>query len=274
MNKKVLTLCAGFMLASSVMASAAPQDYVPVKINQDVVGVSVTKLPEGNDGSLYHLLAAGYMANGTLTNFTDNKVLTLDEKGTINLVSLNGTGNGTVDEDNVWTSSLWCVNVTRTEANGQNPIFDFTNSLRGMMLSVSVEGYKGWTSEDLNGTKVYYQNVAPVSDGEVSGWKFYPVYDGMSGNWFLGSYVEGSVMAVLAWNSNTQNVCVKVVENATFANEVSGLLKFSLNKSVDKILTAEQFNSILGTQDAKKKCAVDICKRCQSSGFPELILSN
>ena len=270
MNKKVLTLCAGFMLASSVMASAAPQDYVPVKINQDVVGVSVTKLPEGNDGSLYHLLAAGYMANGTLTNFTDNKVLTLDEKGTINLVSLNGTGNGTVDEDNVWTSSLWCVNVTRTEANGQNPIFDFTNSLRGMMLSVSVEGYKGWTSEDLNGTKVYYQNVAPVSDGEVSGWKFYPVYDGMSGNWFLGSYVEGSVMAVLAWNSNTQNVCVKVVENATFANEVSGLLKFSLNKSVDKILTAEQFNSILGTQDAKKSVQLTFVKDANHPDFPNL----
>ena len=270
MNKKVLTLCAGFMLASSVMASAAPQDYVPVKINQDVVGVSVTKLPEGNDGSLYHLLAAGYMANGALTNFTDNKVLTLDEKGTINLVSLNGTGNGTVDEDNVWTSSLWCVNVTRTEANGQNPIFDFTNSLRGMMLSVSVEGYKGWTSEDLKGTKVYYQNVAPVSDGEVSGWKFYPVYDGMSGNWFLGSYVEGSVMAVLAWNSNTQNVCVKVVENATFANEVSGLLKFSLNKSVDKILTAEQFNSILGTQDAKKGVQLTFVKDANHPDFPNL----
>ena len=270
MNKKVLTLCAGIMLVSSVMASAAPQDYVPVKINQDVVGVSVTKLPEGNDGSLYHLLAAGYMVNGALTNFNDNKVLTLDEKGTINLVSLNGTGNGTVDENNVWTSSLWCVNVTRTEANGQNPIFDFTNSLRGMMLSVSVEGYKDWASEDLNGTKVYYQNVAPVSDGEISGWKFYPVYDGMSGNWFLGSYVEGSVMAVLAWNSNINNVCVKVVENATFANEVSGLLKFSLNKSVDKILTADQFNTILGTQDAKNGVQLTFVKDANHPDFPNL----
>ena len=270
MNKKVLTLCAGIMLASSVMASAAPQDYVPVKINQGVVGVSVTKLPEGNDGSLYHLLAAGYMVNGALTNFDDNKVLTLDEKGTINLVSLNGTGNGTVDENNVWTSSLWCVNVTRTEANGQNPIFDFTNSLRGMMLSVSVEGYKDWASEDLNGTKVYYQNVAPVSDGEISGWKFYPVYDGMSGNWFLGSYVEGSVMAVLAWNSNINNVCVKVVENATFANEVSGLLKFSLNKSVDKILTADQFNTILGTQDAKNGVQLTFVKDANHPDFPNL----
>ena len=250
MNKKVLTLCAGFMLASSVMASAAPSDYVPVKIDQNVVGVPVTKLPEGNDGSLYHLVADGFMANGTLSKI-DNKVLTLDENGTIALSSLASTTNGVIDGDNAWTSSLWCVNVTRPEANGQNPIFDFTNSLRGMMLSVSVEGYKDWnkTEKTTDGNaNVRYQEVAPVSDGEISGWKFYPVYDGMSDSWYLGSYVEGSVMAVLAWNTVSDGVVVKVVDNATYADKVSGLLKFTLNKAVDKILTAEQFNTILGTQ--------------------------
>ena len=250
MNKKVLTLCAGFMLASSVMASAAPSDYVPVKIDQNVVGVPVTKLPEGNDGSLYHLVADGFMANGTLSKI-DNKVLTLDENGTIALSSLASTTNGVIDGDNAWTSSLWCVNVTRPEANGQNPIFDFTNSLRGMMLSVSVEGYKDWnkTEKTTGGNaNVRYQEVAPVSDGEISGWKFYPVYDGMSDSWYLGSYVEGSVMAVLAWDTVSDGVVVKVVDNATYADKVSGLLKFTLNKAVDKILTAEQFNTILGTQ--------------------------
>ena len=250
MNKKVLTLCAGFMLASSVMASAAPSDYVPVKIDQNVVGAPVTKLPEGNDGSLYHLVADGFMENGTLSEI-DNKVLTLDENGTIALSSLASTTNGVIDGDNAWTSSLWCVNVTRPEANGQNPIFDFTNSLRGMMLSVSVEGYKDWnkTEKTTDGNaNVCYQEVAPVSDGEISGWKFYPVYDGMSDSWYLGSYVEGSVMAVLAWDTVSDGVVVKVVDNATYADKVSGLLKFTLNKAVDKILTAEQFNTILGTQ--------------------------
>ena len=250
MNKKVLTLCAGFMLASSVMASAAPSDYVPVKIDQNVVGVPVTKLPEGNDGSLYHLVAAGYMTKDGAFKKLDNQVLTLDENGTIALSSLESTTNGVIDGDNAWTSSLWCVNVTRPEANGQNPIFDFTNSLRGMMLSVSVEGYKSWGLENTIGDKVNvrFKTDAPVSDGEISGWKFYPVYDGMSDSWYLGSYVEGSVMAVLAWNEGTNRVVVKVVENATYADKVSGLLKFTLNKAVDKILTAEQFNTILGTQ--------------------------
>ena len=273
MNKKVLTLCAGIMLASSVMASAAPQGYVPVKINQNVVGVPVIKLPEGNDGSLYHLFAAGYMVNGKLTNFTDNKVLTLDENGTIALSSLASTTNGVIDGDNAWTSSLWCVNVTRPEANGQNPIFDFTNSLRGMMLSVSVEGYKSWTKLEKTTDKnanVYYQEVAPVSDGEISGWKFYPVYDGMSGSWYLGSYVEGSVMAVLAWDTASDGVVVKVVDNATYADQVSGLLKFTLNKAVDKILTADQFNTILGTQDAKNGVQLTFVKDANHPDFPNL----
>ena len=276
MNKKVLTLCAGIMLASSVMASAAPEStnpYVPVNISDAVVGNEVASLPEGNDGSLYHLVAAGYMANGGLTTFSDKKTLTLDENGTIALSSLASTTNGVIDADNAWASSLWCVNVTRPEANGQNPIFDFTNSLRGMMLSVSVEGYKDWAkSEKTTGgdANVYYKESAPISDGEISGWKFYPVYDGMSGSWYLGSYVEGSVMAVLAWDTESNGVVVKVVDNATYADQVSGLLKFTLNKAVDKILTADQFNTILGTQDAKNGVQLTFVKDANHPDFPNL----
>ena len=144
MNKKVLTLCAGFMLASSVMASAAPSDYVPVKFATGTyVGEAVKKLPEGNDGSLYQLKVAGYMSNGQLQEMS-NSVLALEEDGTLKVVSLTGDVDAISGkaEDASWVSSLWCVNVTRPEANGQNPIFDFTNSQRGMMLSVSAEGYE------------------------------------------------------------------------------------------------------------------------------------
>lgn len=277
MNKKVLTICAGIMLASSVMASAAPEStnpYVPVNISDAVVGNEVASLPEGNDGSLYHLVAAGYMNGKTLTAFSgDTKALTLDGDGIIKLSSLNSTVNGVIDEKNIWTSSLWCVNVTRPEANGQNPIFDFTNSLRGMMLSVSVEGYKDWAkSEKTTGgdANVYYKESAPISDGEISGWKFYPVYDGMSGSWYLGSYVEGSVMAVLAWDTASEGVVVKVVDNATYADQVSGLLKFTLNKAVDKILTADQFNTILGTQKAENGVQLTFVKDANHPDFPNL----
>ena len=283
MNKKVLTLCAGFMLASSVMASAAPSDYVPVKFTSGTyVGDAVTKLPEGNDGSLYQLKVAGYMSNGSLTEMS-NSVLALDEGGTLKVISLTGEVDaieGTTESAS-WISSLWCVNVTRPEANGQNPIFDFTNSQRGMMLSVSAEGYEDWTPETIKDntnadvTTVYYQaGVEAISDGEISGWKFYPVYDNMTGTWFLGSYIEGPKMAVLAWNTNLNNnqggVCVKVVENATYADQVSGLLKFSLNKAVDKILTADQFNTILGTQDAGNGVQLTFVEDANHPDFPNL----
>ena len=259
MNKKVLTLCVSALLASTVMASAAPVDYAPVKFSTGTqVGEAVTKLPEGNDGSLYQLQVTGYTANDQKTSWT-NKVLALDEKGTLKVIELTGDVDAITGKANEasWVSSLWCVNVTRPEQNGQNPIFDFTNSQRGMMLSVSAEGYKDWSkSENItsNGATIavhYDEGTEAISDGEVSGWKFYPVYDGMTGEWFLGSYVDGAVMAVLAWDTNTNGgaVVVKVVENATYADQVSGLLKFTLNKAVDKILTAEQFNTILGTQE-------------------------
>ena len=279
MNKKVLTLCAGFLLASTVMASAAPGEFVPVKITTNTqVGDPVAKLPEGNDGSLYQLVAIGYVKGSGFSDFDNTKVLALDADGTIKLVDLTGDVQsiGATGEDEAsWISSLWCVNVTRPEQNGQNPIFDFTNSQRGMMLSVSAEGYKAWEkSETVNGSTVHYNSTEAISDGEVSGWKFYPVYDGMSGNWYLGSYVEGSVMAVLAWDTDTNNktggVVVKVVENATEAGNVSGLLKFSLNEAVDKILTAKEFNTILGTQDHNKGVQLTFDKDANHPDFPNL----
>ena len=279
MNKKVLTLCAGFLLASTVMASAAPGEFVPVKITANTqVGDPVAKLPEGNDGSLYQLVAKGYVKGSGFSDFDNIKVLALDADGTIKLVDLTGDVQsiGATGEDEAsWISSLWCVNVTRPEQNGQNPIFDFTNSQRGMMLSVSAEGYKAWKNrETVNGSTVHYNSTEAISDGEVSGWKFYPVYDGMSGNWYLGSYVEGSVMAVLAWDTNTNNntggVVVKVVENATEAGNVSGLLKFSLNEAVDKILTAKEFNTILGTQDPNKGVQLTFDKDANHPDFPNL----
>ena len=278
MNKKVLTLCVSALLASTVMASAAVDktDFVPVKFTENVfIGDAVTKLPENTDGSLYHLKATGYETGTGFTEFSDKtNVLALGEDGTIKLVDLSKTNYDKIDDENNWTSSLWCVNVTRPEANGQNPIFDFINDLRGMTLSVSAEGYKTWTSTEKtigDAANVYYQQTAANSDGgEVSGWKFYPVYDNMKDSWYLGSYVEGSVMAVLAWDENSSSVVVKVVDNATYADKVSGLLKFTLNEAVDKVLTAEQFNTVLGTQDGKDGVQLTFTPDANHPDYPNL----
>ena len=286
MNKKVLTLCVSALLASTAMASAAPTDYVPVSFTTDQVGERVTKLPVGDDGSLYQLKVAGYETSDNFVDWTnDSKVLALDENGTLKVIDLTGDVDAITGEakDASWISSLWCVNVTRTEQNGQNPIFDFINSQRGMMLSVSAEGYDNkdntdWKDDLTAGSSaVRYQDAEAISDGEVSGWKFYPVYDGMSEttNYYLGSYIEGSVMAVLAWNAGLNNnaggVCVKVIENASDVENVSGLLKFSLNKAVDKILTAKQFNTILGTQkETEDGIQLTFVKDANHPDFPNL----
>ena len=283
MNKKVLTLCVSALLASTAMASAAVDktDFVPVKFTENVfIGDAVTKLPENTDGSLYHLKATGYETGNGFVGFGDGaaKVLSLDKDGNIQLVDLSTTDYDKIDKDNKWTSSLWCVNVTRPEANGQNPIFDFINDLRGMTLSVSAEGYKSWGNGDEptekttdNNAGVYYQQKVANSDGgEVSGWKFYPVYDNMKDSWYLGSYVEGSVMAVLAWDENSSSVVVKVVDNATYADKVSGLLKFTLNEAVDKVLTAEQFNTVLGTQDGKDGVQLTFTPDANHPDYPNL----
>ena len=287
MNKKVLTLCVSTLLASTVMASAAdpvlPQDYVPVTITPGkVIGDAVENLPLESDGKLYHLAAEGVYVSGEKSDISvQNQVLSLTENGTIQLTDLSKADASSVGTDNAWTSSLWCVHITK-EAAGQNMIFDFTNSMRGMMLSVSVEGWDKWTGTETTksgATVKYNPSVAANSDGgEVSGWKFYPVYDKMTGTWFLGSYVndDGRTMAVLAYDKAEGKdavVGVKVIDNATYANEVSGLLRFTLNEAVDKVLTADEFNTILGTlteDEAKEGVQLTFVEDSNHPDFPNL----
>ena len=287
MNKKVLTLCVSALLASTVMASAAdpvlPQDYVPVTITPGkVIGDAVENLPLESDGKLYHLAAEGVYVGGEKSDISvQNQVLSLTENGTIQLTDLSKADASSVGTDNAWTSSLWCVHITK-EAAGQNMIFDFTNSMRGMMLSVSVEGWDKWTGTETTesgATVKYNPSVAANSDGgEVSGWKFYPVYDKMTGSWFLGSYVndDGRTMAVLAYDKAEGKdavVGVKVIDNATYANEVSGLLRFTLNEAVDKVLTADEFNTILGTlteDEAKEGVQLTFVEDSNHPDFPNL----
>jgi hypothetical protein len=238
MNKKFTMVCASLLLTSAFTVNAQDLnfDFITEKPNTEVI-----KLPEGNAGNLYHLQA-------TIDGTTTNQVLSLAKDGTIQLVAVD---NSIVD----WASSLWCVNVTRPEADGQNPIFDFTNTLRGAILDVTVEGYneegnKNWVKKTVNGHVIYYaQNAAKVG-GEVAGWKFSPIYEtGVEDECYLGSYVTADMMAVLRWNGNTVKVAVV---KANEVKSVDGLIYFTLRRPADKVLNADEFNSILYTKEAKE----------------------
>ena len=238
MNKKFTMVCASLLLTSAFTVNAQDLnfDFITEKPNTEVI-----KLPEGNAGNLYHLQA-------TIDGTTTNQVLSLAKDGTIQLVAVD---NSIVD----WASSLWCVNVTRPEADGQNPIFDFTNTLRGAILDVTVEGYDeednaNWTgSENLR----YAKDAAKVG-GEVAGWKFSPIYEtGVEGKCYLGSYVTADMMAVLRLDPTDNKVKVAVVKASDVEDPikgVDGLIYFTLRRPADKVLDADQFNSILYTKNA------------------------
>ena len=234
MNKKFTMVCASLLLTSAFTVNAQDLNFT---FNPDPATEATIKLPEGNAGNLYHLQAT--------TNGASNQVLSLAEDGTIQLVAIDNSTN----ED--WASSLWCVNVTRPEADGQNPIFDFTNTLRGAILDVTVEGYdeEGNTNWTKTGDIYYAKNAAKVG-GEIAGWKFSAIYEtGVEQSCYLGSYVTADMMAVLRLDGNTVKVAVV---KANEVEEVEGLIKFTLRRPADKVLSAEQFNSILYTKEADK----------------------
>ena len=242
MNKKFTMVCASLLLTSAFTVNAQDLNFT---FNPNQTTEAAIKLPEGNAGNLYHL-----QATTTKTDVTSNKVLSLAKNGTIQLVAIDNSTNEN------WTSSLWCVNVTRPEADGQNPIFDFTNTLRGAILDVTVEGYNeegntNWVKE--NG--IYYaQNAAKVG-GEVAGWKFSAIYEnGVEQYCYLGSYVTADMMAVLRLEGNTVKVAVV---KANEVKNVKGLIYFTLRRPADKVLNADQFNSILYTKDANDKGEYD-----------------
>lgn len=238
MNKKFTMVCASLLLTSAFTVNAQDLNFT---FNPDPTTEATIKLPEGNAGNLYHLQAT--------TNGASNQVLSLAEDGTIQLVAIDNSTN----ED--WTSSLWCVNVTRPEADGQNPIFDFTNTLRGAILDVTVEGYneEGNTNWEKKGN-IYYAKDAAKVGGEVAGWKFSPIYEtGVEGNCYLGSYVTADMMAVLRLDPTDNKVKVAVVKANAVEDEVDGLIYFTLRRPADKVLNADQFNSILYTKEANDK---------------------
>ena len=246
MNKKFTMVCASLLLTSAFTVNAQTlnfgQAFDP--------STEVIKLPEGNAGNLYHLQATAIVeANGETDYKSTNSVLSLNEDGVIELTQL---GTNAIETNDGWASSLWCVNVTRPEADGQNPIFDFTNTLRGAILDVTVEGYDedgnaNWVKQ--NGI-LYAKDAAKVG-GEVAGWKFSPIYEtGVEGNCYLGSYVTADMMAVLRLDGNTVKVAVV---KANEVSSVDGLIKFTLRRPADKVLNADQFNSILYIKEANDK---------------------
>ena len=252
MNKKFSTLAVAAMLASAFTAYAGPGDVV-------------TKLAVGNNGKQYQLRAI-LPADA---NDQDAGYLTLDQHdGALEIT----------ETPELIGESLWCVDVTRYE-QGQNPIFDFTNKAYGSVLEVTVGGLNtnDWEKKSIGSISYSVDKSQAVVGGEVRGWEFVPVLSGMFGAsagqdaddfattavgnysdakiYSLNSYISSTQVATLIWDqaANKGNGAIKVaVVNAADVNKLDNRIKFFLQEAYPVDLTADQFNSILNTQDKDK----------------------
>ena len=244
MNKKFSTLAVAAMLASAFTAYAGPGDVV-------------TKLAEGNNQKQYQLRVYDKDAATKLGGF-----LVLDKNSDTGDIELKVVSN--VTGDNLG-NSLWCVDVT-LENQGKNPIFDFINKGQKAILDVTAGGYSdGNESEWKENDGIYYgQKVAHVG-GEVAGWEFTPVLgsddvpmfgvDGKASQfagtaYSLNSYIDSNMAATLVY---TKEGGVKVaIAPADKLSSVANQVTFFLQEADAIDLTADQFNSILNTQNKEK----------------------
>ena len=247
MNKKFSTLAVAAMLASAFTAYAGP-------------GEVVTKLAEGNNQKQYQLRV--YDKDATVPAEKLGGFLVLEKNSTTGDIELKVVDN--VNGDNLG-NSLWCVDVT-LENQGKNPIFDFINKGQKAILDVTAGGYSdGNESEWKKNDGIYYgQKVAHVG-GEVAGWEFAPVLGSDDVTMFdevgkasefagtaysLNSYIDSNMAATLVY---TDEGDVKVaIAPADKLSSVKNQVKFFLQEADAIDLTADQFNSILNTQNRDK----------------------
>ena len=268
MNKKFSTLAVAAMLASAFTAYAGP-------------GHVVTKLAEGNNGKQYQL-----------TTYLNDEVHYLTLEGHDKALKLTSA-----DELGKIGTSLWCVDVTR-ENEGKNPIFDFTNKAGKSVLDVTVGGWNvDWDKTTYTGLWVD-KDEAHVG-GEVRGWEFTPVLGsdaatggvymfgakpGTDANEFaassnkkvysLNSYISTTHVATLVWVDNEVKVAVVKANDLDNAKLAEIQIKFFLQEAYPVDLTANQFNTILNTQEAKEPVKMTFDKDYNNTDVINLLSTN
>lgn len=153
------------LLAGAMLATA----FSANALNSDI------KLKEGANSGLYQLTAENLFLSITENQETKNDEIKLVEHTSANL-------GGT----------MWCVNIN-AENQGQNPKFDFTNKV-GKFLGLDISKIAGNAATDQD-------EVDAVVGGELSGWKFSPVFK---------NGVEKSVL--YSYFTNDSVIGLKIVE--------------------------------------------------------------
>ncbi|WP_080905483.1 DUF6383 domain-containing protein [Parabacteroides sp. Marseille-P3160] len=215
MNKRFFTLLASAALLFSTAIAAAPAG--PQKETGPL-----------NESYLYHLLSG----TEDLLYVGEGDTLFVGDTATISAANVE------------FFNSLWCVKAEQPGAS-LFPQFVFTNKGAETYLSVNIDSFV------VDGKKVF---PAVVSDGDVFEWKFSSKYKtslDATPN-YLASYIKDDTIAVLT-TDGAGKVFVEIVEapEGTAAPAVTNtLLTFNLASAASRVLTAAEFNTVLGTKEA------------------------
>ena len=236
MNKKFTMLCASLLLTSAFTVNAETWDDPKTShIAIPEPGNTTIKLVAGANEGLYQIT----VDNGT-------KVLSMDDEGRVKAVANDFATNANRDFKAL-ARTLWCVTVS-TENQGQAPKYDFMNKATGLYLDMTMAGLEDLAMETQSG--------AIEVGGEIGGWAFSKTFkDGLETNKGLFSYYTNDKVVGLALNDEGYLVAVKVdatkaEENATGTEATDLFTKFTLRTADEIILTADELNTILGSQDA------------------------
>lgn len=245
MNKKFSTFLVGALLASSMSVVAQTDTDVYAK-----------RLPLEESGKyLYelHVLAADKadaatafataVAGGAGTKVVGATKLVSYDKGGVGMYAMNATVSD-------FLSSLWCIDM-KTEEQGRNPIYDFTNKKYGYRISANEENAPLY---DVGATQP--TDTINIAQSNLSGWKFSDAYkDDLAQGAYLATYFSADSVLVLAQSTQTGKIGVKKYHalEVDEINDDAQVLRFFVYIPGGRYLTAAEYNTVLGTQPTGPK---------------------
>ncbi|WP_293732659.1 DUF6383 domain-containing protein [uncultured Parabacteroides sp.] len=148
------------------------------------------------------------------------------------------------------SASLWCVQVSEPENQGQNPIFDFTNKKTGKFLAVSAA-----VVDTMNKDVISVPIVAGVN---YQGWGWSKTYENkLESAKPMYTYIDKDSVVYLT-TDGTDNNHVRLVKTGadkigSTSAPINNAIAFTLKTAADVVLTAPEINAYLaGNKDVLK----------------------
>ena len=186
----------------------------------------------------------------SVTQDGDTIVLAVTEAGEVKMVSAKDLREAFAEKSPTRTAlltdlqaTMWCIEVQKTAEFGQRPTFHFMNKIFQMDLDFIREG-----TTYVSGRDKGWMYSLSFENGQL--YNRQPFYRHEANE--NGKYRVITAQAIN--NILTGAIYTKSVEIDDFLKqEIPGMLKFSIVKISPFVLTATDFNTLLGTQDESKK---------------------